>query len=191
MMFPTDILRAALHCGADEREPRDCLQGVYITPTHIHAINGRAAVMMEHGADTDIDAVFIVKGSIPDNAFGTLIKEMADGWMAIHVDDDEQPIGRNELICLDYQYPDFSKIMPAEPEPTNSMPMFDARLLALPYLMFGREFSAVKFSPSGKHGPCQLHFDAGVNRLYGNPFMVIMPLRENAFEVLEEVLNED
>lgn len=27
--------------------------------------------------------------------------------------------------------------------------------------------------------------------MYGNPFMVIMPLRDNAFELLGEVLNDE
>lgn len=74
MLIPTDILRAALCCVAAENEQRTYLQGVYITPTHIKATNGRAAVMMEHGADTEIDAVFLVGGVIPDDAEGTLIR---------------------------------------------------------------------------------------------------------------------
>ncbi|WP_211130346.1 hypothetical protein [Serratia surfactantfaciens] len=193
MMFPTDILRAALCCVANENEPREYLQGVYITPTHIHATDGRAAVMMEHGADTDIDKVFLVKGDIPDSAEATIIKHMDEGWMAIHSDEDKEFVGFCELVPLDCRYPDFSKILPAEPEPCDVLPMFSGHLLALPYLMFGSEigFAAVQFKPSGKGGPCQLILDPGINRLYGNPFLVIMPLRDNTFDLLDEVMNEE
>lgn len=94
MLIPTDILRAALCCVAAENEQRTYLQGVYITPTHIKATNGRAAVMMEHGADTDIDAVFLVSGVIPDDAEGTLFQLLDDGWVAIHFDENKQALGR-------------------------------------------------------------------------------------------------
>ncbi|CNH58043.1 Uncharacterised protein [Yersinia intermedia] len=45
MLIPTDILRAALLCVAGEKETREYLKGVYITPTHIKATDGRALVM--------------------------------------------------------------------------------------------------------------------------------------------------
>ncbi len=51
MFIPTDILRAALLCVAGEKETREYLKGVYITPTHIKATDGRALVMMEHGCN--------------------------------------------------------------------------------------------------------------------------------------------
>ncbi|QIP93105.1 hypothetical protein [Serratia fonticola] len=119
MMFPTDILRAALHCVADESEPREYLRGVYITPTHIKATDGRAAVMMEHGDDTaDIDAVFIVHGDIPDEAEGTEVGTFDGAWYAIHyvsIDEDQATrVGCNRLELVECRYPDFSKLLPAE-----------------------------------------------------------------------------
>ncbi|WP_447874445.1 hypothetical protein [Serratia fonticola] len=196
MMFPTDILRAALHCVADENEPREYLRGVYITSTHIKATDGRAAVMMEHGDESaDIDAVFIVHGDIPAEADGTFIESLDDGWLAIHYEatggDDIRWVGCNRLELVECRYPDFSKLLPAEAEPCDEMPMFAARLLALPHLMFGSAFGPVKFKPYGKTGPCQLILDPVADHLYGNPFLVIMPLRDNAFELCAEVLNEN
>lgn len=192
MMFPTDILRASLHCVADKNEPREYLRGVYITPTHIKATDGRAAVMMEHGDKTDIDAVFIVHGDIPAEAEGTCIESFDDGWLAIHyvsIDENQATrIGCNRLELVECCYPDFSKLLPAEAEPCDEMPMFAARLLALPYLMFGSSFGPVKFKPYSKTGPCQLLLDPATNHLYGNPFLMIMPLRDNAFELCAEVL---
>lgn len=196
MMFPTDILRAALHCVADENEPRKYLRGVYITPTHVKATDGRALVMMEHGdKSADIDAVFIVHGDIPTEAEGTCIECLDDGWLAIHyvsIDENQATrIGCNRLELVECCYPDFSKLLPAEADPCDEMPMFAARLLALPYLMFGSAFGPVKFKPYGKKGPCQLILDPVADHLYGNPFLVIMPLRDNAFELCAEVLNEN
>ncbi|OVZ88429.1 hypothetical protein CBW54_09205 [Yersinia kristensenii] len=192
MFITTDILRAALLCVAGEKETREYLKGVYITPTHIKATNGRALVMMEHGCEVgaDIDGVFIVRGNIPADAEGTIIMKMDGAWYATHMREDETPIGYNELELLDCQYPDFSKVLPPEPEPCEEFPMFNARLLALPYLMFGHGFGPVKFKPYGKGAPCQLLLDPATNHLYGNPFLVIMPLHDNAFELCQEVLNE-
>lgn len=190
MIFPTDILRAALCCVAREKEEREYLRGVYITPTHIKATDGRAAVAMEHGAETDIDAVFLVKGEIPDSAEVTMIHLYDDGWMAIHVDENECPVGSSELTKVECRFPDFSKLEAAMSEPSFEVPLFAARLLALPYQMFASGFGPVAFKPYGKAAPCLLLLDAVTNHLYGNPFLVIMPLDENAFEVCAEVLNE-
>lgn len=191
MLIPTDILRAALCCVAAENEQRTYLQGVYITPTHIKATNGRAAVMMEHGADTEIDAAFLVSGVIPDDAEGTLFQLLDDGWVAIHFDENKQALGRNELTVMPCRYPDLAKLLPEKPESCTELPMFAAQLLALPYLMFRSGFGPVKFKPYGKTAPCQLILDPVTNHLYGNPFLVIMPLHDNAFELCAEVLNED
>ncbi|EPO8465798.1 hypothetical protein ACUH7A_003149 [Yersinia enterocolitica] len=192
MFIPTDILRAALLCVAGENETREYLKGVYITPTHIKATDGRALVMMEHGCNVgnDIDGVFIFNADIPDGAEGTIIMKMDDTWYAIHMLEDETPIAGVKIELLDCQYPDFSKVLPPEPEPCDELPMFGANLLALPYLMFAHGFGPVKFKPYGKGAPCQLLLDPATNHLYGNPFLVIMPLHDNAFELCQEVLNE-
>lgn len=195
MFIPTDILRAALLCVAGEKETREYLKGVYITPTHIKATDGRALVMMEHGCEVgnDIDGVFIFDGDIPDEAADAEITAIiADGsnWYAVHYDENEKPICSNMLELLDCKYPDFSKLLPAEPEPCDEMPMFNAQLLALPYLMFRHGFGPVKFKPYGKGAPCQLLLDPATNHFYGNPLLVIMPLHSNTFELCQEVLNE-
>ncbi|WP_432465926.1 hypothetical protein ACNZ3Z_07515 [Enterobacter kobei] len=191
MLMPTDILRAALCCVADEKEERTYMRGVYITPTHIHATDGRAAVRMEHGADTDIDAVFLVKGDIPDSAEVTLIHRCNDGWMAVHADENEQAVGSSELVQVDCRYPNFEALLSKMTVPDNQMPIFASRLLALPYQMFSSGFGPVKFQPYGKEAPCQLVLDPVTEHLYGNPLLVIMPLHDNAFELCAEALNEN
>ncbi|AYN27072.1 hypothetical protein D8682_08800 [Buttiauxella sp. 3AFRM03] len=146
---------------------------------------------MEHGADTDIDAVFPIRGEIPENAEGTLIHLYDDGWLAIHMNEYEQAVGSCELTKVNCRYPDFNKLLPATSEPMEELPMFTARLLALPQMMFTRGFGPVKFKPYGKDVPCQLILDPVTNHLYGNPFLVIMQLHANAFELCAEVLNEN
>ncbi|WP_145533620.1 hypothetical protein [Yersinia alsatica] len=192
MFIPTDILRAALLCVAGESETREYLKGVYITPTHIKATDGRALVMMEHGCieGADIDGVFIFDDDIPDDAEWTDIGKFNDEWYAINYDDNKSVVSVNEIKLLQCQYPDFSKLLPPEPESCDELPMFNAQLLALPYLMFRRGFGPVKFKPYGKGAPCQLLLDPATNHLYGNPFLVIMPLHSNAFELCREALNE-
>lgn len=188
MLIPTDILRAALCCVADEKEERTYLQGVRITPNHIQACNGVALVSMEHGENTDIDGVFLFSGDIPDNAEGTYINLLDDGWAAIHIDEFEHAVGASGLTKLECRYPDFSKLLPAEPAQHEEFPMFSSTLLDLPYRMFGP--TVLKFKSYGKTAPCQILLDPVVNEYYGNPFLVLMPLREDAFEQIAEVLNE-
>lgn len=193
MFIHTDLLRAALCCVADENEERRYLQGVHITPTHIEATDGKAAVAMEHGSNAGIDAVFIVHGIIPDNADGTIIEILDGDWVALHyeaIGDNEQLlVGSNTLELIECRYPDFSRLLPDEPEQCAEIPMFASRLLALPHQMFGRSIP-VKFKPYGKSAPCQLLVDPVTNHFYGNPFLVIMPLHDNAFDLYAEVLNE-
>lgn len=186
MLIFTDILRAALCCVADEKEERTYLQGVRITPTHIQACNGVALVSMEHDDNTDIDGVFLFKGHIPDNAEGTYINLLDDGWVAIHVDEFEHAVSSSALTKIECRYPDVNKLLPAEPDPCEEFPMFSSSLLNLPYRMFGP--SVLKFKPYGKSAPCQVLLDPVVNKYYGNPFLVLMPLREDAFEQIAGVM---
>ncbi|HAF2407443.1 TPA: hypothetical protein G9E90_002744 [Salmonella enterica] len=192
MFIDTDLLRAALCCVADETEVRSYLRGVHITPTHIQATNGKAAVSMEHGADTNINGVFIVHGDIPDNADGTEIGTFDGEWFAIHFesvsDDEEERVGCNRLKVVECRYPDFDKLLPTEPEPCDELPIFASHLLALPCRMFGD--TPVKLKPYGKAAPCQVIVNPMTAELYGNPFLIIMPMHENVFELREGVINE-
>ncbi len=192
MFIHTDFLRAALCCVADEKEERKYLRGVRITPTHIQACNPGACVSMEHGGDSTVEGVFIFDNlHIPDSAEMTDIGTFDGEWFAIHYDENEYRMGFSRVTKIECRYPDFSKLLPAEPEPCDALPAFQAKYLALPQQMFGDlGCVAVKFKPYGKEAGCQLIFDDGVNYMYGNPFMVIMPLRDNAFDLLAEVLNE-
>lgn len=193
MFIHTDLLRAALCCVADETEARSYLRGVRITPTHIQATNGKAAVSMEHGADTDIDEVFIVHGDIPDDADGTEIGIFDGVWVAVHYqsvgDNEEERVGCNQLEPIGGRYPDFDKLLPAEPEPCDEPPIFASHLLALPCRMFGD--TPVKLNPYGKVAPCQVIVNPITARLYGNPFLIIMPMHENVFDMYEGVISEN
>ncbi|EEP9438273.1 hypothetical protein HCO87_003107 [Salmonella enterica subsp. enterica serovar Reading] len=193
MFIDTDLLRAALCCVADETEVRSYLRGVRITPTHIQATNGKTAVSMEHGADTDINGVFIVHGDIPENADGTEIGTFDGELFAIHYesvsDDEEERVGCNRLEIVECRYPDFDKLLPAEPEPCDEPPIFASHLLALPCRMLGIS-TPVKLKPYGKTAPCLVIVDPMTAMVYGNPFLVIMPMHENVFDLCEGVMNE-
>lgn len=192
MFIHTDLLRAALCCVADGTEARSYLRGVHITPTHIQSTNGKVAVSMEHGADTDIDEVFIVHGDIPDDADGTEIGIFDGVWVAVHYqsvgDNEEERVGCNRLELVECRYPDFDKLLPAEPEPCDKQPIFASHLLALPCRMFGD--TPVKLKPYGKTAPCQVIVNPITARLYGNPFLIIMPMHENVFDMYEGVISE-
>ncbi|PKH20203.1 hypothetical protein CIG19_18800 [Enterobacterales bacterium CwR94] len=192
MFIHTDLLRAALCCVADSKEERRYLQGIHITSTHIQACNKIACVSMEHGDKNPFEGVFIVIGMIPPEAEGTFINLVNETVVAMHVTEDNQVVGRNILEPVECQYPNFSNLLAGEPEPISGMPIFKSRLLALPDLMFGPSLGVVVvgFKSWGKDKPCQLIFDKAVNHLFGNPMMVIMPMTESAFELIEEAFDE-
>lgn len=191
MFIYTDILRAALCCVADETEERRYLQGIHITQTHIKACNKHACVSMEHGAANAIEGVFIVTGDIPDEAEGSYIKPLYGVLVAEHVNEQNLVVGRSKLESVHCRYPDFSNLLVGEPEPCDTPPIFQAKYLALPQQMFGEDFIVpVQMKSWGQGKPCQLFFDKAVNHIYGNPFMAIMPMRDNTFDLCAELLNE-
>lgn len=193
MFIHTDLLRAALCCVADETEERRYLQGVNITSTHIQATNGHAYVSMEHGCIADAEGVFIIRGEIPDSAEGTLFQLVNSQWIASHVDEEETWVGHNEVERIEVAFPDLSKLLEGDPVPCGSMPTFQAKYLALPHLMFGRDtdFFPVQFRSWGKGKPCQVLFDKAMSYMYGNPLLIIMPMAEDTFEKLEQVFDEE
>lgn len=192
MFIHTDLLRAALCCVADQKEERRYLQGIHITSTHIQATNGHVCVSMEHGADNAVEGVFLVNGAIPEDAEGTFIKPLYRTLVAEHVTEDNHVVGRSNMESINHAYPDFSALLNGEPEPLITVPLFQARYLALPQAMFGKDFIVpVQLKPWGAEKPCQIIFDSAVNQLYGNPFMVIMPVRPETFEIMEKLTNEE
>ncbi|HHN8541597.1 hypothetical protein KDV70_23150 [Citrobacter cronae] len=185
MFIYTDLLRAALCCTASQEDTRKILRGVHITPTHIQATNGIAAVSMKHGTKTEMEGVFILHGDIPDCAEGTVVQKIGSQWIAAHLDDYERPVGHNELELVEGKFPDLGKLLPTEEEPCSEFPIFAAELLALPYRMFGKEFTSmpVNFKLFGPEKPCQVLFNVAVNTFYGDPVLVIMPMKSTVFEL--------
>ncbi|HGF0771440.1 TPA: hypothetical protein ACF7ZB_003805 [Kluyvera georgiana] len=185
MFIYTDLLRAALCCVATQEEKRKLLRGVHITPTHIQATNGIAAVSMKHDAKPEMEGVFILHGEIPASAEGTVFQQIGSQWIACHLDDYERPVGHNELEMVEGKFPDLSKLLPTEEEPCTEFPPFAAELLALPYRMFGKEFTSmpVNFKLFGHEKPCQVLFNVAVNAFYGDPVLVIMPMKSTVFEL--------
>lgn len=193
MFIHTDLLRAALCCVADQKEERRYLQGVNITSTHIQATNGHVYVSMEHGCTVRTEGVFIIRGEIPDSAEGTLFQLVNNQWVASHVDEEETWVGHNEVERIEVAFPDLSKLLEGDPAPCDSMPTFQAKYLALPHLMLGRDtdFVPVQLRSWGKGKPCQVLFDKAMNYMYGNPLLIIMPMAEDTFEKLEQVFDEE
>lgn len=193
MFIHTDFIRAALCCVAEQKDERRYLQGVNITSTQIQATNGHVFVSMDHGCSPDCEGVFIIHGEIPDAAEGTLIQQVNAQWIASHVDEEEILVGHNEVERIEAAFPDLSKLLEGEPVPCDVMPTFQAKYLALPHLMFGRDtnFVPVQFKTWGKGKPCQLLFDKAVNYMYGNPLLIIMPMTDDTFEKLEQAFDEE
>lgn len=192
MFIHTDFLRAALCCVADQKDDRRYLQGVNITSTHIQATNGHAFVSMEHGCSVDYEGVFIIHGDIPDTAEGSLFHLVNSQWIASHFDEHQNPVGHSEVELIKVVFPDLSTLLSGEPEPLDAIPTFQAKYLALPHLMFGRDttFVPVQFKSWGKGKPCQIIFDKALNYMYGNPLLIVMPMTDDTFEKLEQAFDE-
>lgn len=185
MFIYTDLLRAALCCVANQEEKRKILRGVHITSTHIQATNGIAAVSMKHDSKPEMKGVFILHGDIPASAAGTVFQQVGSQWFAVHMDDYERPLGHNELELVEGSFPDLGKVLPTDEEPCAVLPPFAAELLALPYRMFGKEFAStpVIFKLFGPEKPCQVLFNAAINSFYGDPVLIIMPMKSTVFEL--------
>lgn len=192
MFIYTDLLRAALCCVASQEDSRKLLRGVHITPTHIQATNGIAAVSMKHDAKPKMEGVFILHGDIPASAEGTVFQQIGSQWIAVHMDDYERPVGHNELELVEGKFPDLGKLLPTEEAPCSEFPPFGAELLALPYRMFGKEFASmpINFKLFGPEKPCQVLFNVAVNSFYGDPMLVIMPMKSTVFELHRKAMEE-
>lgn len=190
MFIYTDLLRAALCCVASLEDSRKILRGVNLTPTHIQATNGIAAVSMMHDSKPEMEGVFILHGDIPASAEGTVFQHVGSQWIACHMDDYERPVGHNELELVEGKFPDLSKLLPTEEIPCTELPPFAAELLALPYRMFGKEFSStpVKFKFFGPELPCQILLADSISGFFGNPVLVIMPMKSTVFDLLSKAM---
>ncbi|VDZ82805.1 hypothetical protein U0026_09710 [Kluyvera intermedia] len=190
MFIYTDLLRAALCCVASQEDSRKILRGVNLTPTHIQATNGIAAVSMKHDSKPEMEGVFILHGDIPASAEGTVFQQVGSQWIACHMDDYERPVGHNELELVEGKFPDLSKLLPTEVNPCTELPPFAAELLALPYRMFGKEFSStpIKFKFFGPELPCQILLADSISGFFGNPVLVIMPMKSAAFDLLSKAM---
>lgn len=195
MFIHTDLLRAALCCVADQKEERRYLQGVNITSTHIQATDGSCAVSMGHGSPDAFEGAFIFPGAIPAEAEGTYIKMLDDGAIvAEHVNGDNAVIHREIIESAGTHYPDFGKLMmlfESEPRPCKQQPIYQARLLALPHCMFGESRLPVQLISWGDGEMSRFIFDSVTNHFYGNPWLVVMPMKSNAFELLERLADEE
>lgn len=185
MFIYTDLLRAALCCTASQDDSRKILRGVHITKTHIQATNGIAAVSMKHDGKPEMEGAFILCGDIPASAEGTVFQQIGSQWIASHMDDYERPVGHNELELVGGEFPDIGNLLSSDEEPCAEFPPFAAELLALPYRMFGKEFASmpVKFKFFGPEKPCQVLFNVAVNAFYGDPVLVIMPMKSTVFDL--------
>ncbi|WP_347254352.1 hypothetical protein [Leminorella grimontii] len=183
MKIKSAMLRAALVCVAKD-DPRYYLNGIHITSKYIEATNGHVALRLEHGINTRRNIIIQFIGRIPARAETT---ELAFGksLLATHYDANEQRVGFTAIKLLDGRFPDMDRVIPTTVDHSIN-PVVQAGLLSYPEKMFGREreFIPMQLLPSGKESAVTIKFDRAINRMYGNPKFVVMPCRDNAFDVV-------
>ncbi|MGJ0639065.1 hypothetical protein [Xenorhabdus bovienii] len=196
MLIASDLLRAALICVAkgEDAEKRPQLSGMHITRKHLEATNGHALVRMEltenvinFDDDTDVDLIIRFCGDIPEKACFTDI-QLGDEPKAFHLGEDEVVFSLTHLEIINGRFPNLDKNIPTEKQ--NVIPYFRTEYLSYPSLMF-KGAGSVLMEPSGMETACRFRFCSFTNKIYGNPVFVVMPRKETAFEIAEQVMKEE
>ncbi|OTA14634.1 bacteriophage protein [Xenorhabdus vietnamensis] len=173
MIIASHLLRAAQMCVA-KNHIKYCLNGIHITPKYLEATNGHVALRLEHGIKTKNNIIVQFNEKIPAKAETTEFVLAKDPY-TIHRDKYEHRIGITTLSLLNAQFPNLSRIIPTEN--TQDIPYIDAKYLSLPDKMFSAENIAVQLAPAGMTSACCFKFNKEVNKKYGNPEFVVMPVR--------------
>ncbi|MGS3467593.1 hypothetical protein ACB303_16205 [Citrobacter farmeri] len=187
MIIQSKLIRAALVCAA-KNDVRYYLNGVHITSKYIEATNGHVALRMEHGIRTKKNIIIQFEGPVPAKAETTELVFNKEAF-AIHRDACERRISITGIKLVNGRFPDLERVIPKEVD-FGINPVIQAEYLGYPEKMFGRErkFIPVQLRPSIEHGAVRIKFDPVIDATYGNPELVVMPCRDDAFKVVGEHL---
>lgn len=185
MIIQSKLLRAALVCAA-KNDVRYYLCGLHITPKHIEATNGHVALRMEHGIRTKKNIIVQFEGPVPAKAETTELVFNKEAF-AIHRDAFDCRISITGIRLIDGGFPDMERVIPKKFN-LSIHPAILAEYLSYPEKMFGRDRKniPVQLRPSCEHGAVRIQFDPVINSIYGNPAFVVMPCRDDAFNVVKE-----
>lgn len=181
MIIPSKLIRAALVCVA-KNDARYYLCGVHITPKYIEGTNGHVALRMQHGIRTKKNIIVQFEGCVPVKAETTELIFNKEP-IAIHRDQHLNRLSITGIKLLSGCFPDLERVIPKTRDFSVS-PAIQAEYLSYPAKIFGREekFVPVQLRPSGEFDAVRFQFNEHINRMYGNPVLVVMPCRDNYFK---------
>lgn len=187
MIIQSKLIRAALVCAA-KKDVRYYLNGIHISPKYIEATNGHVALRMEHGIRTGKNIIVQFEGAVPSKAETTELIFSKEP-IAIHRDLLQRRISITPVTLVDGRFPDMDRVMPKTID-NNINPVVQAVFLGYPEKMFAgeRNFIPMQLLASGKDQAVQIKFDTHISSTYGNPQFIVMPVRDDAFEVVRERL---
>lgn len=184
MKIKSQLLAAAQYCQS-KNDIRHYLNGIHITRKYVMATNGHVAIRMEHGKRVRNPITININGKVPAKAEWTKFTFGRDGQtdgIAKHYDAMGFLMSVHTLSIIEGKFPDLSKdglfgdmdLFSFE----NPMPAINSEYMALPKKLFPKnKFCAVRPAPMGDDKPVLMVFDDFVKHEYGDPKLLIMPMR--------------
>lgn len=185
MKIKSDLLRAAMLVQA-KNDVRRYLCGVRITRKHVQATNGHIALQMEHDSKVRVPVTISIKGKIPARSTMSKFEFGRDGdcnGLVKHYDALGSITAIHAIEVLEGKFPDFeSGRLFGDLERfsfDNPMPAVNPEYMGLPSKLFPKDkYTSVRPAPGGTiNDPLLLHFSSFVQVSYGNPQLIIMPMR--------------
>ena len=183
MKIKTCKLRAAEEFRA-KGDVRNFLNGIRINNKYIQATNGHIAIQMDSEVKTRMDVIVRFSGRIPKSACETKLTFSRDGNVAYHYDSMKQLLSVQMFCIEDGRYPDLKKVIPDESEfeLSGNFPILNAEYMAVTYKAFGsRKNKFIGMKPVKYDGAEKsvIYKVTGIQHEdYGNPIIVIIPMRE-------------
>jgi hypothetical protein len=183
MKIKTCKLRAANEFRA-KGDIRNYLNGIRINKDSIQATNGHIAISMDSEIKSRMDIIVRFIGAIPKSAVETKLTFSASGNVAYHYDQMKGLISVQVFHIEDGRFPDFKKIIPDESEfeLSGKFPILNAQYMAVAFKAFGSKkdkfigMKPIKYDGANKS---VIYSVTGIQHgEYGNPIIVIMPMRE-------------
>jgi len=183
MKVKTCKLRAADEFRA-KGDPRSYINGIRINKSHIQATNGHIAISMDSEIKTRMDIIVRFVGKIPKSAIDTKLTFSSSGNIAYHYGAMKELLSVQVFHIEDGRFPDFKRFTPNKSEfkLSGSFPMLNAEYMAVAFRAFGSKKNRfIGMKPVNYDGPEKsvIYSVEGIqDEDYGNPIIVIMPMRQ-------------
>lgn len=179
MKIETRKIRAASKFMA-KNDAREYLCGIRINNKFIEATNGHIAVRMDSGIKTNKDIIVKLIGRIPAKSIDTELVFKNGKNTAYHYDGFKNLVGVQLFDVIDGKFPDLEKVIPSILKKTE-FPNINAIYLKVIHDAFAGnrdDFFGAKAVGYEINKVAIFKLGEIKNTLFGNPLIIIMPMRE-------------